>query len=88
MTVKDEYNKMKSCFRIWNNCSNWDDTPYIFFLEHYTKRSKTMFLKLLNQDFENMNFDLEHGIITVDQYNKKWKVWNDCSRSIANMNII
>lgn len=47
-----------------------------------------MFLKLLNQDFENMNFDLEHGIITVDQYNKKWKVWNDCSRSIANMNII
>ena len=31
MTVKDEYNKMKSYFRIWNNCSNWDDTPYIFF---------------------------------------------------------
>ena len=29
-TVKEEYETMKSCFRIWNEYSNYDSTPYIF----------------------------------------------------------
>lgn len=87
MTIKEEYEYMKSELRIWNNRSDWDDTKYSFNIERYTKKARTEFIKLLNKDFENMNFDIEHGIISVEKYNKLWKVWNDCSRSIANMNI-
>lgn len=47
-----------------------------------------MFLKLLNEDFEKMNFDMKYGFITTEQYNKLWKVWNDCSRSIARIEIM
>lgn len=87
MTIKEEYEYMKSELRMWNNRSNWDDTKYSFKIERYTKRAKTEFVKLLNKDFVNMNFDIEHGVISTEEYNKLWKVWNDCSRSITNMNV-
>lgn len=88
MTVKQEYEEMKSELRRWNKNSNWDDTKYCYHIEHFTKKAKNMFLNLLNKDFTNMNRDLELGIITVDKYNRLWKVWNDCSTSIAKMTII
>ena len=88
MTVKQEYEHMKSELRVWNERTNWDSTKYAYHIEHFTKKSKAMFLNLLNKDFEHMNFDIKHGIITIEQYNKQWKVWNDCSRSISNMVII
>lgn len=88
MTVKQEYEHMKTELRAWNKRTNWDDTKYGFHIEHCTKKAKTMFLKLLNSDFEKMNFDMKYGFITTEEYNKLWKVWNDCSRSIANMVII
>lgn len=87
MTVKQEYEEMKRELRRWNKRSNWGNTKYAYHLEHHSEKSKKMFLALLNRDFEDMNFDMEHKIITVDEYNELWKVWNDCSRSIANMNI-
>lgn len=88
MTVKQEYEKMKTELRSWNKRSNFDDTKYAYRIEHHTKKAKQMFLKFLNSDFEKMNFDIKYGFITTEQYNKHWKVWNDCSRSIANMTII
>lgn len=88
MTVKQEYEHMRTELRAWNERSNWDDTKYSFHIEHCTKKAKTMFLKLLNSDFDMMNTDMELGVITVDEYNKLWKVWNDCSRSIGKMVII
>ena len=87
MTVKQEYETMKRDLRDWNNRSSWDETRYAYHIEHHSKKARAAFLKLLNNDFEKMNFDIEHKIITVEQYNKIWKVWNDCSTSIANMNI-
>lgn len=88
MTVKQEYERMKSELRIWNSRTNWDDTKYAYHIEHHSKKARTMFLDLLSKDFEDMNFDIKHNIISVEQYNKLWKVWNDCSRSISNMVII
>lgn len=87
MTIREEYEKMKKELRIWNKRSNWDNTKYKYHLEHHSKRAKTEFLKLLNKDFDSMNFDVEYKIITVDEYNRLWKVWNDCSTSIAGMEI-
>lgn len=88
MTIKEEYNKMKSELRLWNDRSNWDDTNYVYKIERYTKRAKTEFIKLLNSDFNKMNFNMKHGFISIEQYNRLWKIWNDCSRSISNMNIL
>lgn len=88
MTIKEEYEYMKAELRNWNNRSNWDDTKYSYNIERYTKRAKTEFIKLLNSDFNKMNFAINHGFISIEQYNKLWKVWNDCSRSISNMNIL
>lgn len=88
MTVKQEYEKMKAELRSWNKRSNFDETKYAYRIEHYTKKSKQMFLKLLNSDFEKMNFDIKYGFISTDEYNELWKVWNDCSRSISIMKII
>ena len=87
MTVKQEYDYMKSELRIWNKRSNWDETRYLYRIEHHSKKAKTEFLRLLNKDFMDMNFDIEHKIITVEKFNKLHKVWNDCSVSISNMNI-
>ena len=88
MTVKQEYEHMKAELRSWNRRSGWDQTKYAYHIEHHSKKARTMFLDLLNKDFEDMNFDIKHNIISVEQYNKLWKVWNDCSRSISNMVII
>ena len=88
MTIKQEYEYMKSELRDWNNRSNWDDTKYCYHIERRTKKAKTMFLELLIKDFEKMNFDMKYGFITAEQYNKLWKVWNDCSRSIERIEII
>ena len=88
MTVKEEYELMKKELRKWNVKSNWDNTKYKYPLEHATKKSKKMFLDLLNKDFESMNRKMKRGTISTKEYNKLWKVWNDCSTSIANMNII
>lgn len=88
MTVKQEYEKMQIELRSWNKRSNFDDTKYVYHIEHHTKKAKQMFLNFLNSDFEKINFNIKHGFITTEQYNKCWKVWNDCSRSIANMTII
>ena len=88
MTVKDEYENMKTCFRIWNKNSNFDETNYIMFIEHYTKRSQTMLMKLLKADLKNLEFDLKHEIIDLDEYFEKRKVFADVERSIKNMNII
>lgn len=88
MTVKQEYEKMQTELRSWNKKSNFDDTKYAYHIEHHSKKAKQMFLNLLNSDFEKINFDIKYGFITTEQYNKRWKVWNDCSRSIANMTII
>jgi len=88
MTVKDEYECMKSHLRMWNQKSNWEATEYRYRIEHYTKKSQAMMVKLLNADFEKMNFDIKYGFITPEGYNQRWKVWNECSDSIANMEII
>lgn len=88
MTVRDEYNKMKSCFRIWNKNSNYDETKYMMFLEHCTKRAQTMLFKMLNSDVKTVEFDFRIGIITNEEYLHKSKVLEDCRRSIENMNII
>lgn len=87
MTIREEYETMKVELRIWNKRSDWDDTNYVYRIEHHSKRAKTELLKMLNSDFEKMNFDLQYGFISAEKYNKHWKVWNDCSRSIANMSI-
>ena len=87
MTVKQEYQEMKSELIRYNKASNWDGTRYLYPIEHHSKKAKTEFLRLLNKDFTEMNFDVEHKIITVEKFNKLYKVWNDCSISIANMNI-
>lgn len=88
MTVNQEYEKMVTELRTWNKRSNFDETKYVYHIEHHTKKAKQMFLKLLNSDFNKIMFDAKYGFITTDQYNKRWKVWNDCSRSIAGMTII
>ena len=88
MTIKEYYEYMKRELRLWNKRTNWDDTKYAYHIEYHTKKAKTMLLNLLNEDFEKMNWDAKHGFITVDRFNQLWKVWNDCSRSIANMEII
>ena len=88
MTVKEEYEYMKSELRIWNKKSNWDETKYRYHIERCTKRSQTMFFKLLNSDFEKIQFDIKYGFITCKQFDEKMKVWNECSDSIANMIII
>lgn len=87
MTVKQEYEKMKSELRKCNKRSNWDETRYLYRIEHHSKKAKTEFLRLLNNDFMYMNFDIEHKLITVEKFNELHKVWNDCSISISNMNI-
>lgn len=87
-TVKEEYETMKSCIRIWNTYSNYDSTPYIFFLEHYTKKSKCMFLKLLHKDYYDLKFKYDHGVIAEDKFNRQNKILTDIKRSINNMNII
>lgn len=33
MTIKQEYEYMKSELRVWNNRSNWDDTKYCYHIE-------------------------------------------------------
>lgn len=88
MTINEEYEIMKRELRTWNERSNWDSTKYSYHIEHHTAKSKAMFIKLLNKDFEKMNFDIRHGFISTEKFNKLWKVWNDCSRSISNMTII
>lgn len=88
MTIKEEYKLMKSELRTWNKRSFFDETPYLYHIEHHSKKAKTEMFKLLNRDFEIMNRDMELGIISVEKYNELWKVWNDCSTSIANMIII
>lgn len=88
MTINEEYELMKRELRAWNKRSDWDSTKYSYHIEHHTAKAKTMFLKLLNRDFEKMNFDIEHGFISTEKFNELWKVWNDCSRSISNMTII
>ena len=88
MTIREEYEMMKNELRRWNKRSNWDETKYSYHIEHHTKKAKKMFLNLLNKDFEKMNWDIKHGFITVEKFNQLWKVWNECSTSIANMNII
>ena len=87
MTVKQEYENMKSELRICNKRSNWDETRYSYRIEHHSKKAKTELLRLLNKDFMDMNFYIEHKIITVEKFNEMYKVWNDCSTSISNMNI-
>lgn len=87
MTIREEYETMKVELRIWNKQSGWDDTKYYYHIDHTSKIAKSKLLKMLNADFEKMNFDMGHGIISVEKYNKLWKVWNDCSRSIAIMSI-
>lgn len=88
MTVKEEYENMKSCFRIWNKNSNFDETKYIMFIEHYTKRSQTMLNKLLKRDLAQLERDLKYEIIDLEDYFTKRKVLADVERSIRNMTII
>ena len=88
MTVKQEYENMKTCFRIWNKNSNFDETKYIMFIEHYTKRSQTMLNKLLKRDLTELERDLKYEIIDLEEYFKKRKVLADVERSIRNMTII
>lgn len=52
MTINEEYKIMKRELRTWNERSNWDSTKYSYHIEHHTAKSKTMFIKLLNKDFE------------------------------------
>lgn len=79
---------MKTELRAWNKRTSFDDTKYAYRIEHYTKKSKSMFLKLLNSDIEKMNFDAKHGFISIYEWNETWKVLYDCSISIENMVII
>lgn len=43
MTVKQEYENMKSELRIWNKRSNWDETRYSYPIEHHSKKQKQSF---------------------------------------------
>ena len=88
MTVKEEYENMKTCFRIWNKNSNFDETKYIMFIEHYTKRSQTMIMKLLKKDLAYIEWDLKYEIMDLEEYFRKRKVLADVERSIQNMTII
>lgn len=88
MTIKEEYEIMKSCFRRWNKNSNFDETKYIMFIEHYTKRSQSMLLKLLKKDLADIEWDLKYEIIDLEEYFRKRKVLADVERSIKNMTII
>lgn len=58
------------------------------FIEHYTKRSQTMLMKLLKKDLADIQLDLKLEIIDLEEYFTKRKVLADVERSIKNMTII
>lgn len=88
MTIKQEYEEMKITLRDWNKRTNYDDTKYLFKIERYTKKAKSMFIKLLNEDHNKIAFDLRHDFIDHEEFKKRLKVWNDCKRAIDCMVII
>ena len=88
MTIKQEYEEMKLNLRDWNSRTNYDDINYFYKIERYTKKAKSMFIKLLNEDHEKIAFDLRNDFISHEEFMKRLKVWNDCKRSIDYMAII
>lgn len=85
MTIKKYYEEMKAELRRWNKRHDWDGTNFCYHIKFHSKKAKTIFVNLLNRDFENLQFDIQHKIITVEKFNREMKVWNDMSCSIANM---
>lgn len=87
MTVKQYYEEMKAELRRWNKRHDWDGTNFCYHIEFHSKKAKTIFVNLLNKDFENLQLGIQRGTITAEKFNRDMKVWNDMSSSIANMNI-
>lgn len=87
MTVKEEFAAMVQELYGWNKKEGWSDTQFVYQIEHHSKKSKTMFNKILNERLYITELHYEHHIITSGQYIERMKILRDCERSIERMEI-
>lgn len=86
MTIRAEFEEMRRELKRWNKK---DDTiPYKFHIEHHTKKAQKMMWEHVNRFFTEMNIDAKLGLMTTEEFNLKWKMFNDMSRSVSGMEII
>lgn len=87
MTVKEEFETMVQELYGWNKREGWTATQFVYSIEHHSKKSKTMFNKILNERRYHTEFQYESNILTYGQYIRRMKILRDCERSIECMEI-
>lgn len=87
MTVKEEFKTMVQELYSWNKKEGWNGTQFSYHIEHHSKKSKTMFNKILNECRYHIDIQYESNILTYRQYISRMKILRDCERSIERMEI-
>ncbi|MCD8395901.1 MAG: hypothetical protein LUD12_01705 [Lachnospiraceae bacterium] len=88
MTIRQEYEEMKTELRVWNRRHNWDGTQFCYHIERMSKKAQTMYRRLLENDRRGIEVDRRIGVLTDEKYSQLMKVWEDCKTSIDSMTIL
>ena len=84
--IKEKYDEMKRSIKLTNQEWGWGQ-KYSYNIHIHTQRGKNELIKLLNSDRKLSALDYKLGVIDEITFNKETKIFEDCERSINNIEI-
>lgn len=86
MTIKEKYENMKSELKATNKEWGWGQ-KYSYNISVHSQKGKTELIRLLASDRKLSALNYKLGVIDEETFKKETKIFDDCERSINNIEI-